>query len=393
MNHFVARYEENGIKKSFWFDKTKFDVNSATEFLKNNNVKNFFFFFEPVAPVKIDDSTMMFSGEVGFDITTDLLLPHIKENKNLYFDSFGGDLWDALKTYDLMKTLNYSGKVGIMGSCMSAATLYPLAVPIENRIMSENSRFLIHHPWSHMVGNYEEMQREADDLKIESLNIANIYAANSNMSVEEIMAFMNLEKIIRKDEMIQMGMILNSENSIIPKININENQIEMTQDDKNWLESAFDKLTKAFSKVKNLLIQDANGMNLDFGDQIETEDQIAVGMTAKYEDGTIPTGEVLLPSGKTLVFDNGTITEIKEAAPSPDQTEEMEALKTENEQLKQQLADLQAKSSDAEIQNKINAGIQAKLSEIKSEMTTLIEERTEKTPDNRIVGLKDKFKN
>ena len=41
-----------------------------------------------------------------------------------------------------------------------------------------------------------------------------------------------------------------------------------------------------------------------------------------------------MPSGETYVFEEGTLTEIKEAVEEESDNEEVEALKQENEQLK-----------------------------------------------------------
>ena len=97
-------------------------------------------------------------------------------------------------------------------------------------------------------------------------------------------------------------------------------------------------LLKGSRGINALTITTADGTVLDFGDQVETAEEIEVGMTATLEGGGTPEGEYPMPDGRTFVFDNGTLTEIKEAE------DDTEALKKENEELKKQIAELQAEN-------------------------------------------------
>ena len=94
-----------------------------------------------------------------------------------------------------------------------------------------------------------------------------------------------------------------------------------------------------------MVLQDVNGTELDFGDSIQTVEQIVVGVTATA-NGTAPSGEYVMEDGTVYVFENGTLSEIK--APEMDETAELKkqvealtaennALKSENETVKNQL--------------------------------------------------------
>ncbi len=122
-----------------------------------------------------------------------------------------------------------------------------------------------------------------------------------------------------------------------------------TQEINKNIDSKFAELLKKIglikgSKAKALTVTAGDGTVLDFGDQVESVEEIAVGMTATIEGGT-PDGEYVMPDGKTFVFTAGTLTEIKEA--EEDETEEMKQLKAENEDLKKQLSDLQEANEQA----------------------------------------------
>jgi SMC interacting uncharacterized protein involved in chromosome segregation len=160
----------------------------------------------------------------------------------------------------------------------------------------------------------------------------------------------------------------------------------MTENDKSWLETKIEALFKKHSKIVNLMVADAAGKNLDFGTQIETPEQIAVGMTAVYEDGTKPMGDVVMPDGKTLVFDeSGIITEIKEAEGDPLEVEiealeaEIEALKTEKEGLKAELEASKIAQAKLEADHVLN--LKNVKAQITSEMLAIVEESYVKKPE------------
>lgn len=382
VNIFVARYEEKGVKKSLGFDKSRFDEAKATEYLNNLGVKNFFFFFEPAEPVQLDENSWLLSGDVGYDITVNSVLPIVQKNNNLVLDSFGGDLFEGYKIHDLLKSMNYTGKIKILGSCMSAATLPVMAVPIEQREMSDNSKFLVHNPWTWIVGDYKELQNEADFLQKETNNIAAIYSRETGKQTTEILDLMSKEIILDKEGAIEWGFIKDE----IFSNNLNNNMAnQLTKED---MEGVFDKFLNRIQNlfkgaVKNLALQTADGTTLDFGEAVTQESEIVVGLTGVTVDGSPATGDYVMPDGRTLKIEGGTITEIIEATDEGN-NEEMEALKTENAELKQKVADLEA------AQNRVNT----ELANFKNQMVSKFNAQTtnEKPEANPEPALRIPFK-
>ena len=103
--------------------------------------------------------------------------------------------------------------------------------------------------------------------------------------------------------------------------------------------------------------QDVNGVEIDFGSEVQTPEQIVVGVKATV-NGEPAEGEYVLEDGTIYSFKAGVLEEIK--APETKPNEEMEALKSENEQLK------------AEVQNKIaeNAKLKNEFDAFKNEAET-----------------------
>lgn len=113
--------------------------------------------------------------------------------------------------------------------------------------------------------------------------------------------------------------------------------------DTSKINGLINRLTNFF-KFKNEMVE-----TLEDGTKVVvmSEDGDFTGKQVIYEDGTpVPAGEHKLVSGKTLVVgDNGTITEVKEAA--VDNTQEDMKKDEEIANLKAQLAEAQAKADQA----------------------------------------------
>lgn len=351
---FIARFEKDGFTRSLAFRKSEFDEAKAGEYLRNMGVNNFFMFFEPTPPVDIDENTVLFSGDVGFDITLDTVLPVLKEGKAIVFDSFGGDLWEGLKIHDAIKALGVDVEVGILGSCMSAATL-PLCAATK-RWTTPNSRLLIHNAWSWVVGDAATLKKEADALAEENLGAAKIYAELTGATVDEMLALMNEERVMRADEMLQRGFVNEIKNQKTEEMDSKEFEKKLKAQE----ESIMSKIQAFFKKhnaPKNAILQDVAGNEFDFGDETEDLEQVEVGTTATL-DGAPADGEYPFPNGKTYVFEAGVVTEIRDTEAGGGNDEEVEELKEEVEALKEELA-------------AVNASYRKQLKAIKAEFNAL----------------------
>jgi predicted transcriptional regulator len=128
-------------------------------------------------------------------------------------------------------------------------------------------------------------------------------------------------------------------------------------------------------KMKMVIAADGE-TEIDFPD-LEDTDEPAVGDTATV-DGTAAEGEYLMPSGDTYVFTAGELTEIRTADGDEDEeSEEMKTLRAENEQLKEQVAEMKAIKASSEKNakalkdsSKLLQEVQAEMKEIKAAMSS-----------------------
>jgi len=383
---FIARYEKDGIKKSVIFSRAEFTKKSASKWLAKNDIKNFLFFFEPNPPTPFKENGMMFKGDIGFDITTENLLPFIEQGKEIYLDTFGGDLWEGLKIYDAIKALNINPHIEALGTVASSGI--QILIATENRHMSQNSRLLIHNPWTVAMGDDSELRRTANELESEKINLAKLYANVTGKSVDEMLAIMKDERFMFLEEAKELNFVKAKTNN--EEIVINNNEDEEMENKEviekiGLIENMFNKVMKVLSPPKNIMIQDVNGVEIDFPD-VESEEQIAIGDMATV-DGSAANGEFILASGETYVFENGALMEIREAVEETEDltselTAEIEALKLENENLSK---NLENKISEIKkVENHVN--------EIKKEFTDFKNQFSNETAEINVPAVEKQEK-
>jgi ATP-dependent protease ClpP protease subunit len=392
INRFLAKYVQNGITRTVVFNKERHTKEDAENWLNDHNINNFFFFFEPIEPKAIDDNTMLFQGDVGFDITTDIIMQHVNEGKDIIIDSGGGNHFEGLKIHDRIMLSGKNPTIGVIGICASAA--FDILMAGEKRWVSENSRGLIHNPWTYAEGDDAAFFSIAKDLQTEKNEVAKLYAKITGNSIEDILALMKEERFMTPKEMLDLNFITEIRTKTKNENEMTEKEKELTEK-VGKMESVLNALKNLFTgkpQVKNLSVQDANGIEINFPD-IEEESQITVGLGADI-DGSPASGSYVVGSGmhegKTLVFENGTLTEIIE--PVEETNEEMEALQAENASLKEQLEIANKAYNDfkAKAEKDLNK-LTAQVTEFKSLVTTG-DETEITTPEKKQNKIRKPFK-
>ena len=230
---------------------------------------------------------------------------------------------------------------------------------------------MIHNPWGDAWGDSDDVQKYADQLKAIEDKVIDFYVAKTGGDREAIDQMMKSETWMSAKQAKELGFVTDIITTIkaVAKFKL-KNTIMDNQALNKKIDSRFTELLKKLglakgSRAKALTVTAADGTVFDFGDQVESIEEIEVGMTATIEGGA-PDGEYVMPDGKTFVFTTGTLTEIKEAA--EEETEEMKQLKAENEDLKKQLSDIQEANEQA-IAN-LETEVVAIKAQVKSDIST-----------------------
>ncbi|MGK2287269.1 head maturation protease, ClpP-related [Pedomonas sp. V897] len=122
----------------------------------------------------------------------------------VYINSPGGDVFEGIAIYNRLREHPAHVTVKIMGVAASAASLIAMA---GDRIEIGAAAFLmIHNAWVMAIGNRHDMREVADYLEPFDAAMADVYAARSGGSRDEIVAMMDAETWLNGGQAIEKGL-------------------------------------------------------------------------------------------------------------------------------------------------------------------------------------------
>jgi len=118
-------------------------------------------------------------------------------------NSPGGDMFEGLAIYNLLREHPAEVTVRVMGLAASAASVIAMA---GDRIeMGLGSMLMIHNSWGLVVGNQNDMRAAADTFAEFDAAMADIYAARSGQDKDDIGEMMDAETWLRAERAIELG--------------------------------------------------------------------------------------------------------------------------------------------------------------------------------------------
>jgi ATP-dependent Clp endopeptidase proteolytic subunit ClpP len=327
-----------------------------------------------ISPYQDDDAS--YWGEVNLkNIQNQIQNQAEAETLVVHINSMGGDVNEGFAIHDVLRSTGKKIITQIEGMCASIATVIALAG--DERRMTENSEYMIHCPMMWGGGTASEIQDQATYLKEVEGRVIDFYAQKTGSSKEDIEAMMKAETYMDSDKAKSLGFITEVVTTMKAVAILKQKHMSTKTMTVKDFEEKFDEKSEGIvtrilnaikGKAKMIEVTTAGGEILDFGESIEEESQIAIGNTATVE-GSPASGEYVLSDGRTLVFENGAVTEIKEAGGE----ETVEDLKQQIADKDQEIADLksaQAKHEDelAKMETKVGEQIKKGLEDFKKEM-------------------------
>lgn len=126
-----------------------------------------------------------------------------KKHIRLLLNSPGGDVTEGMAVYNLLGGVREKLTIEVMGVAASIASVIALAG--KELIMGEGAYLMIHEPRAFSVGDSAEMRRVADVLDKMRGELVKIYARNSNLTEEELLAAMAAETWYTAEEAVEAG--------------------------------------------------------------------------------------------------------------------------------------------------------------------------------------------
>jgi ATP-dependent protease ClpP protease subunit len=146
-------------------------------------------------------------GLVGADWIKDELAAYGKELPvNVYLNSNGGDVFEGIAIYNLLK--RHPGEVTVHVDGLAASIASLIAMAGDEIIMNRNTQLMIHKPWAFTAGNADELRKLADLIdKTENDSLVSVYRDRTGLD-QSVLADMLLEETwLSAEEALELGFI------------------------------------------------------------------------------------------------------------------------------------------------------------------------------------------
>ena len=205
--------------------------------------------------------------EIGnFGVSAQSFIEEIKSHKgspmNIHVNCVGGDVFEGMAIYNVIKKRSAKTTVYIEGIAASMGSVIALAA--DRVIMAENSLFMIHNAWGGATGEARDMMKTAKLLEKISGEIADIYTKKTGMPYDKVKDMMDEETWLSAEEAYDLGFVdsisdaikvaakydvskfknITSE-EISSKLSINQNSKKMTDELKNWFNAKVEDIIKS----------------------------------------------------------------------------------------------------------------------------------------------------
>lgn len=288
----------------------------------------------------------------------------------------GGSVVEGWAIYDRLRQSGKKITCTIEGKAASMATIIMLAAPKESRKAYENAAFLLHNPWvpGWCLGdqlNAKDLKNQSEEMQMWQDKMVDAYVERCECDREEIQALMDKDIFISTSEALRLGLISSTVAPI--SASASKRNIEQFINSKQQNPKAMEKKTEVKASLLDKILAKLGVKSLEEAEQAVAEPQAKVEpkamelntadgqtLTVEREEGdpqvgdkASPDGTFEMPDGKTIVVEDGVITDIKTAGdPGNEGGEGGSASSTDDTvaKLQQQVAALKQQLNDTKAQ-------------------------------------------
>ena len=118
-------------------------------------------------------------------------------------NSPGGDLFEGLSIYNLLR--EHKGKVTVRVMAMAASAASVIAMAGDEVQIARSGFFMIHNAWTYAAGNRHDFRSFADYLEPFDEAMADLYSVGTQLSAEELHVMMDAETWLGGTAAIEKG--------------------------------------------------------------------------------------------------------------------------------------------------------------------------------------------
>ena len=309
-------------------------------------------------------------------------IPENDDNIDMRIFCNGGSVVEGWAIYDRLRQSGKKITCTVEGKAASMATIIMLAAPKESRKAYENASFLLHNPWvpGWCLGDQlsaKDLKNQSEEMQMWQDKMVDAYVERCECDREEIQALMDKDIFISTSEALRLGLISSTVAPI--SASASKRNIEQFINSKQQNPKAMEKKTEVKASLLDKILAKLGVKTLEEAEQAVAEPQsnsetkamelnTADGQTLTVEreegdpqvgDKASPDGTFEMPDGKTIVVEDGVITDIQTADDEGTENTDNEggeggsASSTDNvtvAKLQQQVAALKQQLSDTKAQ-------------------------------------------
>ena len=300
--------------------------------------------------------------EIGaYGVTAQDFIAEIKDLKdmpiNLRINSLGGDVFNGMAIYNVIKKRKYNTTVYVEGIAASIATI--IALGADEVVMSENSLFMIHNAWGGTMGDAKDMRKSAATLEKISAELTEIYVKKTGLSYDRVAEMMDEETWLNAEEALELGFVDTisdaikiaakydvskfkniTQEEIQNKLSININNKKMTNELKEWFNNKVEEIVTAVKgdvKVSDDVAKQIE-MTVNLGDNDEIVNKIS-----EFETNNIELSNKISLLEEELATSKGANETL---------TEEVEALNAKINKASAKGTEIETEADPAVVENK-----------------------------------------
>ena len=246
----------------------------------------------------------------------------------------GGSVVEGWAIYDRLRQSGKKITCTVEGKAASMATIIMLAAPKESRKAYENASFLLHNPWvpGWCLGDQlsaKDLKNQSEEMQMWQDKMVDAYVERCECDREEIQALMDKDIFISTSEALRLGLISSTVAPI--SASASKRNIEQFINSKQQNPKAMEKKTEVKASLLDKILAKLGVKSLEEAEQAVAEPQAKVEpkamelntadgqtLTVEREEGdpqvgdkASPDGTFEMPDGKTIVVENGVITDIQ----------------------------------------------------------------------------------
>ena len=282
------------------------------------------------------------------DVVTQLHQNKEATGLTVIISSIGGRCDLGYEIHALLKSQNKPITTIIKGVCASIATVIAMAGDI--RLIEEGSEFMIHNPWAGAEGDADHLEQAAIDIRAQEDKMISFYNKSTGIDKNSLDALMKQETFLSAEKAVELGFLTGVilKQKAVALLNKESNMSNSLKDIRESIKAMGAEILAVLKPApivaKALSITGGDGViyTITPGDGVE-DGLVEVGDLFSLPDGSLGTGDFIMPDGSTLKVEAGKIVEVLPAATAvveEPKAEEPNALQLENEELKNKITAL-----------------------------------------------------